>query len=78
MKTKPSGKKRVILNDKQKRRLAILAKRVGRKVLFDISCVFSPNTLLAWYRKLVAAKYDGSRLAVNTVEQQYRMMPDSK
>ena len=57
---KATGKKRIILNDKQRRRLAILAKRVGRKVLYDISGVFSPDTLLAWYRKLVAAKYDGS------------------
>ena len=30
-------------------------------MLFDISGVFSPDTLLAWYRKLVAAKYDGSK-----------------
>ena len=52
MKTKPSGKKRIILSDKQKRRLAVLAKRVGRKMLFEISYVFSPDTLLAWYRKL--------------------------
>jgi len=43
------------------RRLAVLAKRVGRKMLFDISCVFSPDTVLAWYRKLVVAKYDGSK-----------------
>jgi len=57
---KATGKKRIILNDKQRRRLAVLAKRVGRKVLSDISGVFSPDTLLAWYRKLVAAKYDGS------------------
>ncbi len=58
---KATGKKRIILNDKQRRRLAILAKRVRRKMLFDISCVFSPDTVLAWYRKLVAAKYDGSK-----------------
>ncbi len=58
---KATGRKRIILNDRQRRRLAILAKRVGRKVLYDISGVFSPDTLLAWYRKLVAAKYDGSR-----------------
>ena len=34
---KATGKKRIILNDKQRRRLAILAKRVGRKVLYEIS-----------------------------------------
>jgi putative transposase len=42
-------------------RLAILAKRVGRKALFDISGIFSPDTLLLWHRKLVAKKYDGSK-----------------
>ena len=56
-----TGRKRIILNDRQRRRLAVLAKRVGRKMLFDISGIFSPDTVLAWYRKLVAAKYDGSR-----------------
>ena len=50
-----TGKKRIILNDRQRRRLAVLAKRVGRKMLFDILCVFSPDTVLAWYRKLIAA-----------------------
>ena len=55
-----TGRKRIILDDRQRRRLAVLAKRVGRKMLFDTSDIFSPDTLLAWYRKLVAAKYDGS------------------
>jgi len=58
---KATGKKRIFLNDKQRRRLAILAKRVGRKALFGISGVFSPDTLMLWYRKLVAQKYDGSK-----------------
>ena len=47
---KATGKKRIILNDKQRRRLAILAKRVGRKALFDISGIFSPDTLLIWQK----------------------------
>jgi putative transposase len=58
---KATGKKRIILNDKQRRRLAILAKRVGRKMLFDISCIFSPDTLLKWFRQLAGKKYDGSK-----------------
>ena len=58
---KATGKKRIFLNNKQRRRLAILAKRIGRKALFDISGVFSPDTLLLWHRKLVAQKYDGSK-----------------
>ena len=34
---KATGRKRIILNDKQRRRLAILAKRLGRKVVGRIS-----------------------------------------
>ena len=57
---KATGKKRIILNDRQRRRLAILGKRLGRKMLGQISDVFSPDTILLWHRKLVAMKYDGS------------------
>jgi len=58
---KATGKKRIILNKAQKRRLGILAKRVGRKMLFDISCVFAPDTLLKWFSKLAGQKYNGSK-----------------
>lgn len=58
---KATGKKRIILSDAQRRRLATLAKRVGRKALFYISNIFSPDTLLMRHRKLVARKYDGSK-----------------
>ena len=58
---KATGKKRIILNDSQRRRLAILAKKIGRKTLTDISNAFSPDTILMWHRKLVARKYDGSK-----------------
>ena len=55
------GKKRIILNDDQKRLLAVSGKKLGRKVLSDICCAFSPDTILKWHRKLIARKYDGSR-----------------
>ena len=54
------GKKRIILNDNQRMRLARLGKRLGRKVLADVCCIFSPDTVLKWHRYLVARKYDGS------------------
>ena len=57
---KATGSKRIILNDKQRRRLAILAKRLGRKVVGRITDAFCPDTLMLWHRKLVARKYDGS------------------
>ena len=36
-------------------------KRLGRKALKDIAGVAKPDTILAWYRRLVAQKFDGSR-----------------
>ena len=55
------GSKRILLNDSQRRRLAILGKGIGRKALTEVCCVFSPDTILKWHRKLVAMKYDGSQ-----------------
>ena len=55
------GKKRIILNDSQRRKLAILARNIGWKTLNEICTVFSPDTILKWHRKLVAQKYDGSQ-----------------
>ncbi len=55
------GDNRLRLTDEQRRRLAVKAKKLGRKVLAELDTKFSPNTLLAWHRKLIARKYDGSR-----------------
>ena len=38
-----------------------LAKRLGRKALEQVACVARPDTILAWYRRLVARKFEGSR-----------------
>ncbi len=62
---KATGKKRIILNDKQRHRLAVLARRVESRMLFEISCIFSPDTLLKWFRKLAGKKYDGSKIVAN-------------
>ncbi len=58
---KATGRKRILLNDKQRRKLAILGRRLGRGVLSKVCCAFSPDTLLMWHRRLVAHKYDGSK-----------------
>jgi putative transposase len=34
---------------------------LGRKALARVACVAKPDTILAWYRKLVAQKFDGSK-----------------
>src|SRR5262247_4658463 len=54
------GGRRLRLNDDQRRRLAAKAKGVGRKLLAEIATIVTPETLLAWHRKLIAQKYDGS------------------
>ena len=49
------------LSDAERSTLAEIAKRLGRKALKEIARVAKPDTLLAWYRLLVAQKFDGSR-----------------
>ena len=54
------GGKRLLFTDVQRRRLAAKARKIGRKGLFEISTLVTPDTLLRWYRRLIAKKYDGS------------------
>ena len=54
------GGKRLRLNDDQRRRLAVRAKKLGRKVLKEVASLVTPDTLLTWHRRLIARKYDGS------------------
>ena len=54
------GDGRLLLTDGQRRRLAVRAKAIGRRGLFEISTLVTPDTLLRWYRSLIARKYDGS------------------
>ena len=55
------GRKRLRFTDGQRRRLAAKAKAIGRKGLFDIDTLVTPDSLLRWYRRLIARKYDGSK-----------------
>ena len=54
------GCRRLRLNDDQRRRLAAKAKRLGRRILAEVASIVTPETLLAWHRKLIAHKYDGT------------------
>ena len=54
------GGRRMQLNDDQRRRLASKAKGIGRRILAEVATIVTPETLLAWHRKLIAQKYDGS------------------
>jgi hypothetical protein len=54
------GDRRMRFTDDQRCRLAAKAKKLGRKILAQIVSIVTPETLLAWHRKLIAQKYDGS------------------
>src|SRR5258708_32920957 len=55
------GKRRIILSDDQRRRLAHKGKVLGRKVLKTIGTLFTPDTILRWHRLIVAHKWEYSR-----------------
>jgi hypothetical protein len=55
------GGKRLRFNNDQRRRLAAKAKGLRRKLLQEVATIVTPETPLAWHRRLIAQKYDGSR-----------------
>jgi putative transposase len=59
------GKKRILLNDDQRRRLAIKGKVLGRKALAEICSIVTPETILRWHRNLIAEKWDYSKSRKN-------------
>jgi hypothetical protein len=54
-------KGRLQLSYGEKSTLAEIARRLGRKALAEVAVVARPDTILRWFRKLVAHKFDGSR-----------------
>ncbi len=55
------GGKRLLFNDDQRRRLAVKGKALGRRLLGEVGSLVTPDTILGWYRRLIAKKYDGSQ-----------------
>ena len=51
-----SGRK-LRLNDDQRRRLAALAKLLGRKTLDRVATIVTPDTLMRWHHRLIALKW---------------------
>jgi putative transposase len=51
---------RLNLSDADRGALGEIGHRLGRKALADVATVARPDTILGWYRKLVARKFDGS------------------
>ena len=58
------GVKPLRLSDDQRRRLAARAKTISRKALPDVAMLVTPETLVAWHRKLIAKKSDGNDLRI--------------
>jgi hypothetical protein len=52
---------RLRLSDPERATLAEIGRRLGRKALREVACVAKPDTILAWYRRHVAEKFDGSK-----------------
>jgi putative transposase len=52
---------RMRLSDPERSTLAEIGKRLGRAALQQVACIAQPDTILAWYRRLVAHKFDGSK-----------------
>ncbi len=51
------GKKRILLNNDQRRRLAVKGKILGRKRLEEVGTLFTPDTISRWHWILVAIDF---------------------
>src|SRR5476651_2008992 len=54
-------KGRLRLSDAERAKLGEIGHRLGRKALGEVANAAQPDTILAWYRRLVARKFDGSK-----------------
>ncbi len=52
---------RVRLTDAERIRLAKLGHALGRKALEGVAAIVKPETILEWFRRLVARKFDSSK-----------------
>src|SRR5450759_5235461 len=52
---------RLRLSDPERSTLAEIGKRLGRQHLAQVAWIARPDTILAWYRRLIARKFDGSK-----------------
>ena len=52
--------RRLRLTDDERRRLAAKGKALGRKILKEVATIVTPDTILAWYRRFIARRWDYS------------------
>src|SRR5216683_1881747 len=53
-------KGRVRLSDGERKALAEIGRKLGKKALAEVATIVTPDTILGWHRKLIARKFDGS------------------
>ena len=54
------GPRPIRLTDVQRRRLTVRGQQLGRRVVMQVAGIVTPDTILRWYRRLIAQTYDGS------------------
>ena len=54
-------KGRARLNDGERKTLAAIGRQLGKQALEEIATIVKPDTILAWHRKFVAQRFDGSQ-----------------
>ena len=54
------GPRPLRLTDAHRRRLAVRGQQLGRRVWMQVAGMVTPDTILRWYRRLIAQTYDGS------------------
>jgi putative transposase len=55
------GGRRLRLTDTDRRRLAALGHPLGRACLKAVATLVTPDTLMRWYKRLIAQQFDGSK-----------------
>ncbi len=53
------------LTDGERKTLAEIGKQLGRKALTEVANLVKPDTILAWHRRIIAQKFDGSKRRKN-------------
>ena len=60
-------KGRLKLTDGDRKTLAEIGKRLGKRVLAEVASIVKPDTILAWHRRLVARKFDALSASIRLI-----------
>jgi putative transposase len=68
--------RRLQLSDDERRRLAVIGQRLGRRLLAHVATIVTPDTILRWHRELIARKwtYAARRLGRPGVQAEIRRL----